>query len=533
VAIFGETLRFFQYFRFNISLYKFDMLVTMLSVIAGILLIAAIITLTDNFIQIEGQKAGLDTAENSLSLFPKLSELFGDKAPASINPSQFHVIKKGHDINLVGAASGEVQEVRTSRYAVMPQNFRGIAPIPKMLVKEGDEVKAGEALFYDKFNPRLKFVTPVSGEVVEIRRGEKRAISHVIILADKTDSYVSTKVPDLEKANRAELVDFLLETGFWPFINKRPFDTIPDPEVVPRDVFISTFDTSPLAPKTDMVMAGNENAFNRGLEVLTQLTAGKVYVGREAGDQNLSPSNEQIETHYFKGPHPAGNVGVQIHKIKPIKSADTVWTLKPADVVNLGNLFLTGNLNTDKVIAVTGAGVINPGYFKVKPGADLSEVLEGNIKSNNYRVISGNVLTGETVGQDGFLGSFANQVTTLEEGNHHEMFGWLLPLSPRPSISGTFPNKLFKDHNFEANTNTHGEKRAFVVTGQYESMLPMDIYPQHLMKAILVNDYERMEGLGIYELSEEDLALCEFACTSKMPLQKILRQGLNMVEEQS
>lgn len=510
------------------------MLLTTLSIIAGILLIAAIVILTDNFIQIEGQKAGLDSSDNSLSLFPKVSDLFGEKKPDGIDASKFHVLKKGHDIKLVGAASGDVKSLRTSRYAVMPQNFRGIAPIPKMLVSEGDEVKAGQVLFHDKFNPRIKFVSPVSGEVVEIRRAEKRAISHVIILADKSDEYLVKSVPELSKASRSDLVEYLLDTGFWPMINKRPFDIIPDPEVVPRDIFISAFDTAPLAPPSDVLMSGNEAAFNKGLEVLTHLTEGKVYVGRHVSDVSSNQiNNEKIATHYFKGPHPAGNVGVQIHKIKPIKSADTVWTLKPADVINLGNLFETGYLASEKIIALTGAGIENPGYYKLKSGADLSEMLSGNLKGDNFRVISGNVLTGEEVGKEGFVGTFDNQVTTLKEGNEYEMFGWLLPLSPRPSISKTFPNGLFADHQFEANTNTHGEKRAFVVSGQYESVLPMDIYPQHLMKAIMANDFERMEGLGIYELSEEDLALCEFACTSKMPLQKILRQGLDMVEEQS
>ena len=511
------------------------MLVTIITIIAAVLIIAAVVMLTENFFHVEASKTGLDTNSTSLGIIPSTDAVFGSQAPSNVDQTKFHTLRKGHTIKLVGAADGEVSSFRASRYAVKPTNYRGIAPIPKLMVQVGDEVQVGDPLFYDKSNPDILFSSPVSGEIVEVRRGAKRAISAVIILADKEDRYRKFDMPSLD-ADRSEIINALMKAGFWPLINKRPFDTLADPAVTPRDIFISLFDSAPLATPAAVQLAGCMDDFNHGLEILTKLTDGKVYVGCDANDGSVSDQliqNENIEKHWFKGPHPAGNVGVQIHHIKPINAADQVWTLKLNAVATLGKLFRTGELDTSNVIGLTGAGFKKNEYIRTPNGAELSAILEGRMNGEKVRVISGDVLTGNQLGSDDFLDADVNQLTTLAEGDHYEMFGWLLPLSPRPSISGTYPNALFKNFKFEPDTNTHGEERAFVVTGQYESVLPMDIYPQHLMKAILANDYERMEGLGIYELSEEDLALCEFACTSKIPVQKILRRGLNMMEEQS
>lgn len=511
------------------------MLLAALVAVGVLLILFSIYSISDNLIQIEAQKEGIDTKKNNLSLMPSLGDLFGKPAPANAEPGKFHHLKKGHDIRLAGSASGPIRNANVSRYALRPTDYRGIAPIPKMDAQVGDEVKAGQAIFYDKQTPDIKYVAPVSGEIVELRRGAKRAVSHIVILADKEIQYKTHTPPSLN-AGRNDIVSFLMSAGAWTLINQRPFDIVADPNVVPSNIFISTFDTAPLAPDMNLAMKGKEGAFQKGLDVLNQLTEGQVVLGIDGrgGEVSAAFSNATgVEKHWFSGKHPAGNVGVQIHHTHPIKSNTAVWTLKPEDVATIGRLFIDGKYDASRVVAITGAQVNEPHYAQTYLGASIDELLKGNIKAENKtRIVSGNVLTGKTTGEDDFLSSKTNMLTTIKEGDYHEMFGWLLPISPRPSLSRTYPNFLLGKHEFEADTNTHGEKRAFVVTGQYEKVMPMDVLPQHLMKAIMAGDIERMEGLGINELSEEDVALCEFACTSKMPLQSILREGLDLMREQ-
>jgi Na+-transporting NADH:ubiquinone oxidoreductase subunit A len=272
------------------------------------------------------------------------------------------------------------------------------------------------------------------------------------------------------------------------------------------------------------------------LDVLTRLTSGKVHLGLDGRD-DATPSAiftqaTGVEKHWFRGAHPAGNVGVQIHHIAPLKPGQKVWTIGVQEVAALGRLFLHGRLDWKRIIALTGYPLAKPLYISTYVGANIGELLKDNVTETNVRYVSGDVLSGAQKSADGFVNFYDDQVTVLREGNYYEMFGWLLPLTERPSVSRTFPNFLFPGSRFIANTNTHGERRAFVMTGEYERVLPMDVYPQHLMKAILANDFEKMEGLGIYELAEEDIALCEFVCTSKMPLQKILRDGQKVMREQ-
>ncbi len=509
------------------------MLTTVLIIVGVLLLLASILSITDNLIQIEAKKSGIDTQKENMSLFPRVSDFGSAKAP-SFAKENFHSLKKGHNIKLAGEASGGVTEVNVNRYAIQPTNFRGIAPIPKMVVEVGNEVKAGDVLFYDKGNPDIKYTAPVSGEVVEINRGEKRAISEVVILADKTQSHKSFDIPSLEGSNaRQNVIDTLLSSGAWTLINARPFDTVADPAVAPRDIFVSGFDTAPLAPSMDVIVANRVNDFQAGINVLNALTEGKVILSLD-GSKGSSPlaSINNVEKHWFKGPHPAGNVGIQIHHINPIKLKDVVWTLGVQDVITIGALFSKGHLDMSRVVAITGSEVNNPSYVKTYVGANISELLNGQLSTEGLRVISGDVLSGKQKEMTQYLDLRDDQITVIPEGNDHELFGWLLPVTPRPSVSGTFPNFLFPNHKFTPTTNTHGEKRAFVMTGEYENMLPVNTYPQHLFKAIVTNDYERMEGLGIHELSEEDVALCEFACTSKQPLQSILREGLDMIRAQ-
>ena len=501
--------------------------------VAILLIFFILISVADNLLGIEASKAGMDDEDSSkFSIFPSAGDFFKPKLPEFAEGKSVKVLSKGHDIKLAGAAEKVFTTASASTYAVQPKNFIGMSPIPKVTVEVGDEVQAGDVLFYDKKRPEVKYVAPVSGEVIAVNRGEKRSIKEVVILADKDIRYKAITKPDLANSSREDLVKFLLENGAWPLIRQRPFDIVPDSADVPTNIFISTFDSAPLAPDLNFVVEGKGAAFQAGLNLLSKLTPGKVHLGLNAKSAPSSVFTEAtgVQQNWFHGKHPAGNVGIQIHHTAPISGSDTVWVLGVQDVLTLGTLVSEGRFDASRVVALTGA-VKKPSYAKTYLGANIGDLIKGNVEGTP-RLISGDVLSGKAKSAEEFLNFNDDQITTIKEGKEHEMFGWLLPTTARPSVSQTFLSGLM-DITYEPDTNTHGEKRAFVVTGQYEKVLPMDIYPQHLMKAILVNDIERMEGLGINELSEEDIALCEFACTSKQPLQKILRQGLELMREQS
>lgn len=509
--------------------------------IAGVVLLlvlGVVVRVADSLLGIEAKQSGVSQSGANFSVVPTLSELVGSSKKAEfVKDRPLHATKKGHDLLLKGAAEPVVQEkAAVTRYALQPPNFIGIKPIPKLLVDEGQTVKAGDPLFYDKAAPEILYVAPVSGEVISITRGEKRSIAEVVILADREMQYRNIENFDLNSGNREALVKHLLDSGVWPMIMQRPYNVIADPKDTPRDIFVTTFDTAPLAPDLNLVVQGREAAFQKGLDVLNRLSAGKVHLGID-GRGKTTPAAafteaKGVEKHYFSGKHPVGNVGVQIHHIDPIGSSDKVWTLGVQEVITLGALFTENRFNAERVVALVGAELKEPQYVRTHLGANIKELLNGNMNEGNLRIISGDVLSGEKKAEDSFLNFYDDQLTVVLEGDYYEPFGWLLPLSLRPSVSRTFPNFLFPNHQFRADTNTHGERRAFVMTGEYEEVLPMDILPQHLMKAILANDFERMEGLGIYELIEEDIALCEFVCTSKQPLQSILREGLETMREQ-
>ena len=512
------------------------MLLAALVLIAMVLILISVLSVSDNLIQIEAKKRGIDTRKKNMSIFPRISDLFGKPAPDFADPAKFHNISKGHDIKLAGHASGPIIKGMATRYAVKPTDYRGIAPITKLEVAQGDEVKAGDGLFYDKQNPEIKFVAPVSGEVVEIRRGAKRAISHIIILADKNQTHKQHEILNVDKASREEIINYLKTTGAWTLLDQRPYNVLADSTVVPDNIFISTFSTAPLAPDLAASAEGRGADIQEAIDTLTKLTKGKVYLGLDGRGKTPPAALTSVsgaEVHYFSGKHPAGNVGVQIHHTNPIKNNTTVWTLTLDGLLTLGRLMNAGIYDTAKVVALSGGQFVEPSLIETYEGASLDDLTKGNISSEGKtRLILGDVLSGKTAGEDDFISKNTNLVTSIKEGDDYELFGWLLPIKPRPSISKTMPGFLMPSHQYEGNTNTHGEKRAFVVTGQYEKMLPMDIYPQHLLKAIMAGDIERMEGLGINELAEEDIALAEFACTSKMPLQEILRDGLDMMREQ-
>jgi len=502
-----------------------------------LLIVTVVVMVANSFLSLEARATGAAKPGETFGVIPSGDELFARDLPEGVNRSDIHFLQRGFNVNLMGEPVDELADKHAATYAVQPPNFVGMSPIPKVVPEIGTTVQAGDVIFYDKKRPEVKYVAPVSGEVIELNRGAKRAIETVVILADKVVSHRKFEVPGVS-ASRQQLIDFMLESGVWPMLRQRPFNVVADPQDVPKGIFISTFDTAPLAPDLDFVVRGQEHDFQAGIDVLARLTPGRVHLGLNAAVTPAAGFRNAVgvEKHYFRGEHPAGNVGVHIHHVDPVAADQLVWTAGVQDVITIGKLFSEGIFDARRIVALSGAEFERPHYVRTYMGAKLADLIEGELHEveNDVRLISGDVLSGVTKAPDGYLNFYDDQVTTIEEGNYFELFGWLLPIDPRPSLSGTFPNKLFgKNYRYKANTNTHGEKRAFVVTGEYEAVLPMDVLPQHLMKAIMVNDFERMEGLGIYELVEEDIALCEFACTSKQPLQRILRQGLEVMRAQS
>lgn len=442
-------------------------------------------------------------------------------------------IKRGMDIALEGQPENNVLSVSSpATFAIKPQDFKGLTP--KLQVKQGDEVKAGDCLFIDKSNDSIRFTSPVSGEVAEIVRGDRRAIMEIKILADSEVSYKSFNTSGFASKSRDEVKALMLEAGLWPFIVQRPFGVLAETDVTPKAIHVSGFDSAPLAADLDITLKGEETNLKTGFEVLKMLTDGTVHLNLHAKkSKEVYSQVSGVEINTFNGPHPSGLVGVQINKVDPINKGDVVWTVKPQHVAFIGKFFNTGNVNLEQTIVVAGSEVNTPAYYKTRLGACVNTLVEGNLKQDNVRVISGNVLTGSVIAKDGYLGYSDNQLSIIPEGDHYEMLGWLFPSYPRPTLSPSLPISKFLKKKFKVNTNPHGEPRAYVVTGQYEKVMPMDIMPQQLVKAVMAKDLELMENLGIYEVIEEDMALCEFVCTSKIDVQKVLSEGLELMAEES
>lgn len=443
-------------------------------------------------------------------------------------------LKRGFNINIVGKPEQKFTEVsQPETYAVKPTDFHHIVG-PKLLVKEGDNVKAGTPLFYEKSMESVMFCSPVSGEIVEIKRGAKRKLLEVKILADKeieSESFKKYSADEVANLSRDEAIDQMCQHGVWPQVVQRPFGVTASPSDTPRAIFVSGFDTHPNAPDMAFILQGKEDHFKTGIQVLRKLTQGSVCLGLNGSNDAVFEGLDGVEVNRFSGPHPAGNVGVQIHQLSPINKGDIVWTVNPYGVAQIGQLFSEGVFDATKIVAVTGSEVKEPSYVKTHSGACMNKIIEEMVRPGNNRTISGNVLTGESIGKDGYLGHFSNQVSVIPEGDYEEFLGWILPSAKKLSFHKTFGLLSFLTPNKEriVDTNTHGEHRNFVMTGAFEKVLPMDILPMHLFKAIMTDDYEGMEALGIYEVIEEDVALCEFIDVSKHSLQNILREGIETV----
>lgn len=437
-------------------------------------------------------------------------------------------IKKGLDLKLKGEAALELASVSRSKvYAVRPSDFHLVTP--KMVVKEGASVKAGEVIFYSKSDEAVKFVSPVSGTIQEIKRGDKRVILEVLIAAASSDETLEHSAKNPKELSTEQVREVLLNSGCWPFIKQRPYDVIANSADAPKAIFVSGINSAPLAGDLNFVLQDKKEALAAGFNALTKLTAGAVHV-TVAPEATFMPSVDGVTVHKGSGKHPVGLVSTQIAKIDPINKGEKVWTVQIEDVAIIGELFLTGKMNFTRTVALTGTGFQKPSYVTTTIGAQVSDVVAGNLIDGNYRIISGNVLTGDKKSKDGFVGFYHNQITVIPEGDDYDFFGWNLP---RPNKFSVYRANMFSfltpNKKYDLNTNTNGEHRAFVLTGDYEKVFPLDIYPIQLLKSILVKDIDQMEQLGIYEVAPEDFALTEYICVSKQDHQHIVRAGLDMM----
>lgn len=444
-------------------------------------------------------------------------------------------IKRGLQIDIAGAPAPVVASMNQSELvAISPDDFYGI--VPKVLVKEGDAVKAGTPIFYDKKHPELKIVAPVSGIVQEIARGERRKLLYVSIRRDTTISYETFEKPNLE-SEREKLHRAILNAGFGAFIKQRPYDVVANPESTPKAIFVSGFDSAPLAPDSNFVVKGQGAELQAGLKLLTKLTEGKVYFSIAKNAAPELKMMQGVEINIFDGVHPAGNIGVQINKLNPINKGEVVWTMNLQDVIALGRFVNKGIVDLTKYVALTGPEVYSPCYFKTVVGTNINPIVVGNVyKENKLRYISGNVLTGTQVTDNGYLHAFDSQITVIKEGDEaDELIGWLSPRFNKFSASLSYPWQRFAKFckcKFDFDARLLGGRRAIIMSGEYDKVFPMDIMPEQLIKAMIAKNLDQMEALGAYEVAPEDFALCEFVCTSKLELQHIVREALDYMRKE-
>ncbi len=437
-------------------------------------------------------------------------------------------IKKGLDIPIKGEAPKELRDMpETGRFAIKPTDFKGLDL--KLKAKQDTQVEAGDVVMFDKNNNDIVLVAPVGGKVVDVNRGERRRILEVVIETNEPKEVIKHQSKKLDTYSREEIIQLLLKSGLWPYIEMRPYGIVANPEDKPRDVFISSFESGPMAPDLDFAMAEEKDDFFNGIKILSKLTDGEIFLGLKAGSPGFFEETPDVQKTYFSGPHPAGNVGIQIHHTKPLAKGEKVWTVHPQNVAMIGKLFDKGEVSFERVVAFTGSHAAKRGYCRMRVGTELLHCLQENKISEPLRYISGNPLTGSQILKTGFLGFYDSQVTVIPEGNEYEFFGWASPRLNQFSASKAYFSWLMPGKKYEISANLHGDQRAFVVTGEYEKVFPMDVMPVQLLKAIMIEDIDEMEQLGIFEVVEEDMALCEYVCTSKIEVQNILRQGIDLM----
>ena len=449
-----------------------------------------------------------------------------------------HTLKKGYTIKLAGSTEKTLVDAKKPKlYASQPFDFLGLKP--RLEVEEGSAVKIGSPLYYNKEKPEVKFVSPASGKVVKINRGERRKIAEVVIESDGSDAAVdfgSCAEKDLAGLAVDEIKKKLLDSGMWPMIRQRPFSKIANPDLVPRDIFITGMDTAPLVADPEFILQDEEEYFNAGLKIIRRLTEGKVYLslnGEVKDHLSFLQNPEGVEVHEFSGKHPAGNLSVHIHHIAPINIGDIVWYVNAVDIPLIGKLFLNGTFPTERIVAVSGSAVEAEirKYYRTWDGADVQTLVnEGNLTQDYVRIITGNILRGRKIPEHGFIGFYNRTLKIIPESKERELFGWLTPGLDQESFSRTFLSKYFRRSEYIKDTRIHGGKRAFFQTGDYEKMLPMDIYPAQLVKSIMAGEIEDMLALGLLEVDDEDFALCTYICPSKIDFGEHIRKGLDVLE---
>ena len=440
-------------------------------------------------------------------------------------------LKQGLNIPIQGVAVQSTKKViKPEVVAVKPTDFRNL--VPKLLVREGDKVLAGSPVLADKMSQNILFSSPVSGVVTEVVRGEKRKLLEVRIKADETQEYVDFGTRKPAEMTAEEIKEFLLSSGMWPALTQRPYGIIANPEIKPKAIFASAFSTAPLAANTEYAYRADLENIQTAIDALSKLTDGGFHLSLSGDNYSGTPFHklENVIMHTFTGKHPAGNVGVQIHHISPIMKGETVWTISMPMLAAIGRLFNTGKYNVTRKVAITGPAAINPAYVETCPGMCMKEIADFCAPEKKIRFISGDVLTGTSVGAEGFLGFADDQVTLICEGDDYEMLGWAKPLrSSQFSASRAYFSWLTPKKLYNMDTNLHGGERAFVLSDVYNKVLPMNLFPVHLLKACLANDIDNMEKLGIYEVLPEDFALCEYVCPSKIEIQQILSDGISLM----
>ena len=439
-------------------------------------------------------------------------------------------INKGHDIQLSGVPNNNIANIKQSKtLAILPMDFLGVKP--KLLVEEGDEVQTGSPLFFNKLRPVVKWASPGTGKIKEIEYGPRRVIKKIELLLSDKQEYVEHKKyknSDIIGLGRQQVITSILEANIFPIFRQRPFNTIPNPEIPPRDIFVSGVDTSPLGVNIELVVENENENFQAGVDVLNRLTNGKVYLTTKP-DSVLS-SIQNVELNTISGPHPAGNVGIQIHHIAHLKPSEIIWTINPQDVIALGKLFLKGLYDPTKVITLGGSSVNNPGHFRVVQGSKISSIIGDKLNKNNYRIVSGDVLTGRTSSLEDYLSYYDYTVSVISDDIKREFIGMLNPGSSSSRYSLTPVFLSFSKILFPFTTSQNGNHRAVVPMNSWERVLPMDILPNELYRSILAEDIEEMENLGLIECDDEDFALCSFACPSKTDVGGVIRKGLDMLQ---
>ena len=441
-------------------------------------------------------------------------------------------LRKGLDVNLKGRANLETfQPDASDTYALVPDDFCGMKP--KVVVKEGDAVKAGDALFVDKQHPEVKFVSPVSGSVALIERGERRKVLSVRVKADSKKERATFDVKQVKDAKTA--VALLCESGLFAFFRQRPYDVVANPEDKPKAIFVSAFNSMPLAQDFEYALKGQEAEFQAGLSLLAKIAKVHLGVSSKQAAKALTDAKD-VEVHIFDGPAPAGNVGVQINHVDPINKGEVVWTLGAEEVIFVGRLLKNGYVDFTRTIAVAGSEVKQPRYAKVVVGQGVAPILKGQIDaSKSLRIISGNPMVGTKIAADGFLGAHATELTVIPEGDDvWEMLGWIAPRFKEFSTSRSYFSWLRpKNTEYTFDARIKGGERHIIMSGEYDKVFPMDIYAGYLVKAIISGDIDRQEALGIYEVAPEDFAIAEFVDSSKLELQRIVREGLDILSKEN